>query len=90
MNNTTHSSTGFTPRELNNGEMGFLSLDPVLNPMVETEMPWERKIQQARRKLDEAAWKRKVQAEKHGKAEYLIGQMVWIIPIRRSYGEREI
>jgi len=38
INDTTHSSTGFIPRELNDGEVGFLTLDLTLNPLIEAEM----------------------------------------------------
>ncbi|XP_024876997.1 serine/threonine-protein kinase PRP4 homolog [Temnothorax curvispinosus] len=90
MNSTVHSSTGYTPHELNNGETIELELNPRLIPLRTEELTWEDKVQDAREKLARAARKRRRQADKHGTVEYRPGQEVWIKLHRRSDANRRL
>ncbi|XP_071574667.1 uncharacterized protein [Temnothorax nylanderi] len=93
INHTTHSSHGYAPCELNDGETGHLpTIDPALIPLVNDgeEQEWADKVQEARERVAEAARKRKIQADKHGTAEYREGQEIWIKLHRRSDASRKL
>ncbi|XP_024868067.1 dentin sialophosphoprotein-like, partial [Temnothorax curvispinosus] len=75
INHTRHASHGYAPCELNDGE---------------AEQAWADKVETARRRLAEAARKRKIQADKHGTAEYTPGQQVWVKRHRRSDASRRL
>lgn len=77
MNYTAHTSTGYTPQELQYRQPQEINIDPLILPVQQNQERWETKIANAKSKMVTAAGKRKQQFNKHDKAkEFTVGQLV--------------